>query len=420
MSGYLPPHTHEGPASKLYQPSYPVNPPSSDGPETEHPVFLPANTVPTRRTLITLDATPPKPAAGFTPPSSSASTDPSTPVTVRLPVMGFGLWAWGDVLTYGWAPSGGYDLNLNEQSVDGAFSKMLELFPSKLLLDTAEHYGYTDGQAEKQLGRVYGQHGGAEGNKELRDHLVLATKFLPTPWRHPWRYPHIVLESLGGSLTRTRFGHVDLYQLHGPSHFGFWPRLSTICQGLADAYHTGKIKAVGTCNLSLEQVTYVRNELAKRGVPLVSNQVEFSLVRMDPLTTGLIEGCRKMGIATIAYSPLAVGRLSGKYSEQQRPRGNRNFGDVSWNKIQPIVDELRAIGKERSVTPTAVALNWVICHGAIPIPTAKNAQQVEDCASALGWKLTAEQVERLDKVGLTNQWDWNMFKHVQNWVWQKG
>ena len=274
--------------------------------------------------------------------------------------------------------------------------------------------------AEKQLGRVYGEHGGTEAKNDLRNQLVLATKYLPTPVRHPWKYPHIVLESLAGSLTRTRFGHIDIYQLHGPSHFGFWPRMITLCESLSDAYHTGKIKAIGTCNLSLEQVTYIHDELAKRGVPLVSNQVEFSLVRMDPLTTGLIEGCRKLGIATIAYSPLAVGRLTGKYSEQQRPRGNRNFGDISWSKIQPIVDELIAIGREQSVTPSAVALNWVMCKGAIPIPTAKNAEQVTDCASALGWRLSSEQEGRLDRVGLTNAWDWHMFKHVQNWVWQMG
>ena len=140
MSGYLPPHTHEGPASKLYQPSYLVKALQTDGPESEHKVFLPPGTVPNRRTMITLDATPPKAEAGYKPSNSSAA-DSSTPVTIQLPPIGFGLWGWGDVLTYGWSPSGGYDLNLNEESVSGAFSKMLELFPDRLFLDNAEHYG---------------------------------------------------------------------------------------------------------------------------------------------------------------------------------------------------------------------------------------------------------------------------------------
>jgi pyridoxine 4-dehydrogenase len=127
-----------------------------------------------------------------------------------------------------------------------------------------------------------------------------------------------------------------------------------------------------------------------------------------------------MQIATIAYSPLAVGRLTGKYSNENRPRGNRNFGDISWVKIQPIVDELTAIGREVGKTPTAVALNWVMCKGAIPIPTCKNATQVEDCAQSLGWRLSDEQEERLDKVGRVNDWDLNLVKHFQNWWWQQG
>ena len=417
MSGFLPPHSHDGPPSKLYQPSYPLKTPQSDGPETEYKLFLPPGTIPTRRTLITLDATPPAFTNGATRDSSTA------PVTLRLPLIGFGLWGWGDVLTYGWAPSGGYDLDNNEEAVSGAFNKMLELFPSKLLLDNAEHYGYTDGQSEKQQGRVYTEHGGNENKSPLREQLVWATKYFPTPWRHPWRYPDIVLEAMAGSLSRTKFGQIDIYQLHGPSipyQFHYWPRMPVVCAALADAYHTGKVKAIGVCNLDLQTVTWMHDELAKHGVPLVSCQVEFSLVRMDPLTTGLVDGCRKLGIALIAYSPLAVGRLSGKYSDSQRPRGNRNFGDISWSKIQPIVDELLAIGQAHAVTPTAVALNWVICKGAIPIPTAKNAAQVADCATALGWRLSSEEEARLDKVGLTNAKDWNILKHVQNWWWQQG
>ena len=314
-------------------------------------------------------------------------------------------------------------MELNEASVSGAFAAMLELFPSKLLLDVAEHYGYTDGQSEKQLGRVYSEHGGTDTANALRARLTLATKYFPTPWRHPWRYPDIVLEALGGSLTRTKFGHVDIYQLHGPSipyQFHYWPRMPVVCAALADAYHTGKCRAIGVCNLDLQTVQWMHGELSKRGVPLVTCQVEFSLVRMDPLTTGLIDGCRKLGMATIAYSPLAVGRLTGKYSDSERPRGNRNFGDVSWHKLQPIVDQLKAIGAECHVTPAAVALNWVICKGAIPIPTAKNAQQVADCASALGWRLSEEQERRLDAVGLTNAKDLNILKHMQNWWWQQG
>ena len=418
MSGYLPPHSTEGPASKLFQPSYPLipSPLTSGQAVTEHAVFLPPGAIPTPGSCITLDATPP---------SQGSSGPAADKVTIRLSVLGFGLWGWGDVLTYGWGPSGGYDQALNEDSISAAYRRMRELFPSTLFLDTAEFYGYTDGECESQLGRVYKADvvaaGAAQGGEaKVRSRLSVATKYLPTPWRHPWQYPDVVVEKFEGSLQRTQLGHFELLQLHGPSHLGFWPRLATLCEGLALAYKAGKVKAIGTCNLALSQVQYVKAQLNNVGVPFVSNQVEFSLVRMDPLTTGLIEGCRRMGVATIAYSPLAVGRLSGKYSAQQLPRGNRNFGHVSWQKIQPIVDALLKVGQEVGKTPSAVAINWVMCKGAVPIPTAKNAEQVQDLAQALGWRLTAEQEAQLDAVGLTNAWDWNILKHAQNWWWQQG
>ncbi|KEQ73151.1 Aldo/keto reductase, partial [Aureobasidium namibiae CBS 147.97] len=265
--------------------------------------------------------------------------------------------------------------------------------------DTAEHYGYTDGYSEKKVGDFFCEDQDA-GSLD-RSRVVLATKYLPTPWRHPWRYPNIVLDSFHGSIQRTRLGGIDIYQLHGPSHAGYWPRLETLCDSLVSAYKTGKCRAIGVCNLSFQQVKLVYTHLKRNDVPLVSNQVEFSLVRQDPWTEGMIEKCHKLGltttsIAVIAYSPIALGRLTGKYDRSNRPRGNRNFGDIDWDKIQPIVDELKRIGAKVNKSPAAVAMNWVICKGAIPIPTVKNREQVVDCLQALGWRLDQDDEDRLD------------------------
>jgi aryl-alcohol dehydrogenase-like predicted oxidoreductase len=272
MSGYLPPHTKDGPHSKTYKPDYPLVSAAYDAPSSEYPVSLPSNVTPTVHTLIVLGPE-------------------DKPTGLKVPVLGFGLWGWGDVLTYGWAPSGGYDLNLNDDSIATAFDAMFRHFP-KVLVDTAEHYGYTDGLSETNLGKLYEQK-----MKDHRERIVLATKYLPTPWRHPWRYPDIVIESMGGSLSRTKLGHIDIYQLHAPSHLGIWPRLETICIALAEAYKTGYIKAIGVCNLSVDQTKYVYEELKKRDVPLVSNQVEFSLLRTEPWKNGLIDWGRQNGVS---------------------------------------------------------------------------------------------------------------------------
>lgn len=278
MSGYLPPHSKEGPASEIFRPKYDLKTESVNTDESttkEYNIYLPAGAIPTNRSRIILG--------------------PETEAPLTLPVLGFGLWGWGDVLTYGWGPSGGYDQKLNEESIQSAFDAIVERFPL-ILFDTAEHYGYTDGFSESMLGNMQSSHTATKNNRER---FVVATKYFPTPWRHPWRYPNIVLTSLSGSLNRTKLDAVDIYQLHGPSHFGFWPRLSTLVEALAQAHHSGHAKTIGTCNLSLPQVQYVYTELKKRGVPMISNQVEFSLVRMDPWKTGLIEGCRKLGVGTL-------------------------------------------------------------------------------------------------------------------------
>ena len=105
-----------------------------------------------------------------------------------------------------------------------------------------------------------------------------------------------------------------------------------------------------------------------------------------------------------ASKPIGVGHLGGKYSEKNRPRGNRNFGDISWTKIQLIVDELLRLGQRDGRSPSAVALNWIACKGAIPMPAAKSTEQVNDLVTALGWKLAQEDEARLDVFGLTNEY----------------
>jgi aryl-alcohol dehydrogenase-like predicted oxidoreductase len=241
MSGYLPPHGTGGACSEIYKPEWTLQDAPLKGEDedtTEHYLLLNPETAPTLQTLITLGPDPDKPL-------------------LKVHPIGFGLWGWGDVLTYGWGPSNGYDQKLNDDSVAGAWHEIFKL-SNHVLLDTAEHYGYTDGYSESTVGKLLTQDG-----KDTRSKLVFATKFFPTPWRHPWKYPGITLQSASDSLERSKVGRIDIYQLHGPSHWGFWPKLDTLCEALAQAYTTGKVKAIETCNLSLEQVKYVYTYMRK-------------------------------------------------------------------------------------------------------------------------------------------------------------
>src|SRR5262249_325607 len=177
----------------------------------------------------------------------------------------------------------------------------------------------------------------------------------------------------------------------------------------------GLVKAVGVSNYSEQEMRALHRELAQRGIPLATNQIEFSLLRTMPAANGLLAACRELGVLVLAYSPLRQGRLTGKYSASSPPPGKRNFSDFPMNEIDPVVEELRHIGaRYGNRTPAEVALNWVICKGAIPIPGAKNKAQAEQNAGALGWRLSAEDVEALDSVSKRGQ------RKLMHRVWQHG
>jgi len=177
----------------------------------------------------------------------------------------------------------------------------------------------------------------------------------------------------------------------------------------------GLTSAVGVSNYSIRETTAIHAHLATRGVPLASNQIEFSLLRRRPETTGLLARCRELGVVPIAYSPIGQGRLTGKYSAANPPPGSRTFSAHPMEQVDRIVGELRRIGDAHDgKTPSQVALRWIIEKGAVPIPGAKNAQQAAENAGALGWELSAEEIEALDRIALDGQ------RTIAQRFWQHG
>lgn len=129
--------------------------------------------------------------------------------------------------------------------------------------------------------------------------------------------------------------------------------------------------------------------------------MEYSLLHRKPEQNGVLATCQELGITLIAYSPLAQGLLTGKYSPENPPPGLRGlrYGRRRLRAIAPLLRLLQSIGEAHGgKTPAQVALNWLICKGAVPIPGAKDARQARENAGALGWRLTPEEVERLDQV----------------------
>ncbi len=296
---------------------------------------------------------------------------------LRISRLGIGTWAWGDRLFWGYG-RGGY----TDSDLEDAF--LVSQAAGINFFDTAEVYGR--GRSERLLGQFMR----ASGRP-----VIVATKFFPFPWR--WRGASL-LRALRASLSRLGLDRVDLYQMHWP-----YPPvpIESWMAGLVDAVGAGLVRVVGVSNYSPEQTRRAQAALARHGVPLISNQVHYSLLHRRPERNGLLDVCRELDVTLIAYSPLGMGLLTGKYTPENPPpalRGRRFKRDYL-AQIQPLTALLRQMGQAHDgKTPAQVALNWVICKGAIPIPGAKNARQAQENVGALGWRLTEQEVAVLDRV----------------------
>ena len=114
--------------------------------------------------------------------------------------------------------------------------------------------------------------------------------------------------------------------------------------------------------------------------------------------------CRKEGISIIAWSPLAQGVLTGKYTVDNKPTDevrsrNKLFKDSNLQQTTKLISVLRNIADSRNKTIAQVALNWLITQlGVIPIPGAKNPRQAEQNSGATDWKLTKQELAKIEEV----------------------
>lgn len=298
-----------------------------------------------------------------------------------IPALGIGTWAWGDRLF--WSYGHDYD----ETQLQGAFQAAIEAGVN--FFDTAEIYGL--GESERLLGQF---------KQMVNQPVYIATKYFPLPWRFT---PGAIADALTASLKRLQVATVDLYQVHWP--FDFFLGQPALMNALADEVQQGRIKAVGVSNYSADQMQQAHDLLAKRGVTLAVNQVNYSLLARKVERNGVLDAARDRHITLLAYSPLAQGLLTGKYTPEREtsPLGARRldprFSRDGLQKIAPVIRLLQEFGDRYQRTPAQVALNWLVAQGnVVPIPGAKNAAQAQQNAGALGWSLTDDERAALDQV----------------------
>lgn len=275
----------------------------------------------------------------------------------------------------------GYGRGYSDQDIRQAFD--VSVMEGLRLFDTAEVYG--QGRSEQLLGEFL---------KTSEQTLYVATKFMPYPWRLS---RGALLRALKGSLKRLGLAQVDLYQIHQAL-----PPVTpeTWMNAMTEATHAGLTREVGVSNYDRGWTQRAYDALAREGLHLASNQVEYSLINRKIEKNGLLKQCQELGVRLIAYSPLGMGLLTGKYTPEQPPSGLRGtrYNRAFLERMIPLLTLMKRIGSDHAgKTPAQVAINWTICKGTLPIPGAKNIAQAEQNAGAITWRLTDEEVSALDE-----------------------
>lgn len=303
---------------------------------------------------------------------------------LTLSTLGCGTWAWGNRLLWGY-----------DESMDDELQAVFNLCVRNgvTVFDTGDSYGTgrLNGRSEQLLGRFSREYVGSG-----KDDICIATKLAAYPWRLTRQSMISACQSSAKRLGR----NVDLVQMHwSTANYAPWQE-GPLLDGLADLYEQGLVKGVGLSNYGPKRLKRVHQKFIERGVPIATLQVQYSLLSTYPVTQlGLKDVCDELGIKLIAYSPLALGLLTGKYSENGPfPQGIRGlvFRQLLPG-IRPLLSCLREVADSRNKTMSQVAINWCICKGTIPIPGAKTVEQVKQNIGALGWQLDSGEMAELDK-----------------------
>ena len=228
-----------------------------------------------------------------------------------------------------------------------------------------------------------------EALDEQRDLAFLATKVYPAVPSAPVPEQRAV-----ASANRLRTGYLDLYQVHQPRHI---VPSGTILRGIGALQKAGMVSEVGVSNASLDRWRAAEQTLGGR---VLSNQVGYSLITRSA-ERDVLPFAESHGRIVIAYRPLELGLLSGKYHHSNRPTNRVRvtsplFLPQNLERIRGLIAALREVADAHSVTSAQVALAWVIRHPAVAaIPGASSVEQLESNVAAADIDLADDEYRAL-------------------------
>jgi aryl-alcohol dehydrogenase-like predicted oxidoreductase len=254
--------------------------------------------------------------------------------------------------------------------------------------DTAEMYGR--GNSERGLATAL------KTLSKQDDEVIVGTKWFPI-----FRTANNIHRTIDDRLRYLNGYTIDLYMVHQP--WGFSSPEAEM-NSMADLVENGKIRSVGVSNFSADQMKRAHDALAKRGLPLAVNQVQYSLLYRKIETNGILDTAKELGITIVAWSPLARGILSGRYHNDpdiynQLPFARKMMMRDKIKDSSPIIEALNEISQKYDATAAQVALNWLVnFHGetVVAIPGASKVHQAEESAGVMKFKLSDEEMAQLD------------------------
>ena len=301
------------------------------------------------------------------------------------------------VLSFGTMTIGGRDRFQHMGNLGPAeAARMLDICADAgvTVVDTADMYSF--GGAEEFLG---------EALQGRRHQFVLVTKVFMRVGKGPHDVglsrKHIV-ESCEGSLRRLRTDYLDVYMGHEPDQF---VPLEETLRAFDDLVAQGKVRYVACSNHSAWHVMKAlwasdRNRLVR----YIAQQVNYSLVARE-VEHEMVPMGLDQGVGIMAWSPLHAGLLSGKFRRGVRPSESRLNaldmpGTVDLERLYRIVDVLLEVASARGVSAAQVALNWVMNKPGVDtvVIGARNEEQLRDNLAAASWRLSLEEMTRLDEV----------------------
>jgi len=258
-------------------------------------------------------------------------------------------------------------------------------------LDTADMYGpFTN---EQLVGRAI---------RDRRDGVVLATKFANMRGPHGEFLgingsPEYVRRACDASLARLGVDVIDLYYQHRVDPTV--PIEDTV-GAMADLVGAGKVRHLG---LSEAAPATIRRAAAVH--PIAALQTEYSLWSRDP-EAEILDTCRALGIAFVAYSPLGRGFLAGRFRRLEDlaaddwRRQNPRFSQENFARNVALRDRLETWSRARGCTPAQAALAWVLAQGddIVPIPGTRHRTRLEENVGALDIRMTREEAAELGRL----------------------